>query len=142
MVALRLLLTRQGRWRTRGLALVACAAASVVACRRAATAPAVTESWRALTAKQREIVVAALASAEPGLRTAAAEAFPGDRWSADDDFHNHELALVRQLAANQGVPVAAVWDALDEALRSGHEEGGRGRAMRATAPPCHPRPTD
>jgi hypothetical protein len=142
MVALRLLPAGRRARRGRLVALVVSAAAIVVACLRAATAPAVTEPWRALTAKQREIVVAALATAEPELRTAAAASFPGDRWSADDDFHNHELALVRQLAANQGVPVAAVWDALDEALRSHHEHGDSATPMRATAPPCHPRPTD
>lgn len=137
-----LLLAGHGRRWGSALALAVSGAITATACLHAAAVPATSEPWRPLAASERESVVAALVAAEPDLRHAAAEAFPGDRWSADDDFHNHELALVRQLAVTRGVPVAAVWDALDDALRLQVEGGSGAPAMRATVPPCHPRPTD
>lgn len=141
MGAFRLLAGHGRRWGS-ALALLVSGAVTATACLHAATIPATSEPWRPLAATERGLVEAALAAAEPDLRRAAAEAFPGDRWSADDDFHNHELALVRQLAATQSVPVAAVWDALDDALRLQAQGASGPPVMRATVPPCHPRPTD
>jgi hypothetical protein len=76
-----------------------------------------------------------LAEAEPGARARARLSFPGDHWSQDDDFHNHERRLASALAARHGVDRAAVLANLDADVRS-----GRVPDRRSGAAPCKPRP--
>jgi hypothetical protein len=76
-----------------------------------------------------------LAEAEPAARARSRLSFPGDRWSQDDDFHNHERRLVHHLAARHGLDRAAVLAILDADLRSGRVPG-----RLSGAAPCKPRP--
>jgi len=119
---------------TAGLALVALA--------RVLGAPARDEVLVPVSEEQRRAIVDALGREEPALRAAAAAAFPGDRWSADDDFHHQELALVRRVAAEQHASVSAVWDALDLALHAPPSDEAADPRLRPTVARCHPRPRD
>jgi len=76
---------------------------------------------------------------EAAVRADAARAFPGDPWSADDDFHNHEQRRARALAARLHVSIGTVLAAVDEGLRE-HWPHSNPAPLTATVPPCHPRP--
>jgi hypothetical protein len=76
-----------------------------------------------------------VADSESAARDRAREAFPGDRWSQDDDFHNHEARLARRLAATHRTGLDHVFAIIDADLRS-----QRVPARKATAAPCKPRP--
>jgi hypothetical protein len=80
-----------------------------------------------------------VASEEGALRAKTARKFPGDPWSADDDFHHAEQSSARAIADTQRVDLAQVLAAIDQGLR-GHWSFGEGVAPLATVPVCHPRP--
>ena len=80
-----------------------------------------------------------VASEEGALRATTARKFPGDPWSADDDFHHAEQSSARAVADTQRVDLAQVLAAIDEGLR-GRWSFGEGVAPLATVPVCHPRP--
>ena len=105
---------------------------------RVVTAHNATPAWRANAAARRAIFEA-LAPGEASARTDAAGAFPGDPWSADDDFHNHERRAAQSIAAERGFGVADVLRAIDEGLRD-HLPSAPREPLIATVPPCRPRP--
>lgn len=76
-----------------------------------------------------------MARAEPSARASARRLFPGDSWSADDDFHNQERRLANSLSAQYKVAVHDIFHILDADLRAGRVPG-----RKATAAPCKPRP--
>ena len=80
-----------------------------------------------------------IAASETAVRSDAARAFPGDPWSADDDFHNHEQRAARAIAARDQVPVETVLRAIDDGLRE-HWAHTNPAPLLVTVPPCHPRP--
>jgi hypothetical protein len=104
---------------------------------RVATVPPSALPFRA-DEKTRRGFFEALARAEPGMRATAAENFPGDLWSADDDFHSFEMRLAHELAARAGLDVPEVLRAIDDGIRERWPVDGP--RPQATAPPCHPRP--
>jgi hypothetical protein len=55
---------------------------------------------------------------EPQMRAEAARTFPGDLWSQDDDFHDHEQDAVRDYATKHRVPIADVLGAIDDGMRA------------------------
>jgi hypothetical protein len=73
---------------------------------------------------------------EPTMRREAALKFPGDPWSADDDFHEREQQAVRGFAGHQGVPIGDVLRALDDGM---HERWPASASPIAQVPPCRPR---
>ncbi|MGH7296162.1 MAG: hypothetical protein ACRELB_14560, partial [Polyangiaceae bacterium] len=74
---------------------------------RAATAsrPAGTQPMDAAMAHR---AYSELVAKERTMRREAALKFPGDPWSADDDFHQREQDDVRNFAGHQGVPIGDV----------------------------------
>lgn len=108
-----------------------------VAIGRALTANDPASGWRADEATRRS-TFRFFAATEASERAQAARAFPGDPWSADDDFHNHEQGAAWEIAAQRRVGVADVLRAIDEGLRDPSQTAGR--PLIATVPPCHPRP--
>ena len=123
--------------RMRALGWAALGAAVIAALVVAATSPSTAVPFRA-DERTRRALYEAITRAEPGLRVQTAENFPGDLWSADDDFHNAELRMAQGLAASRGVGVADVLRAIDEGL---HEHWPvPGPPPSVTSPPCHPRP--
>jgi hypothetical protein len=90
-------------------------------------------------AATRRAIFGEIEAGEPQARDEAARAFPGDPWSADDDFHNQEKRQVIAIAARRKVPIEAVLEAIDDGLREHWDEPDRALPI-ATVPPCHPRP--
>jgi hypothetical protein len=88
---------------------------------------------------QRAAIFRDFAARESATRANAARSFPGDPWSADDDFHNHEQWLARDIAAGQHIPIEAVLRAIDDGLRE-HWAPPGSLPLIGTVPPCHPRP--
>jgi hypothetical protein len=129
--------TTRVRWRRAGLTgwslFALCAVASVV---RAATASSAPER-RHLTAEERAQVGRAAASEEPNWREHSLHNFPGDRWSADDDYGASERAWAVGEAERRGVPVKEVFQAIDEEV---HASGPLQPPRKAWAAPCKPRP--
>lgn len=76
---------------------------------------------------------------EAAVREQAARSFPGDAWSADDDFHNAERRIAQVVATAHGVDLPTVLYVIDEGLHAGWPPGGVVPPL-ATVPPCHPRP--
>ncbi len=122
---------RAGGW----IVLVVTIAVAIV---RAETAHHAKSAWLADGAT-REAIFRAEAATESTARQAAAKAFLGDAWSADDDFHNQEQRQARQLAAANGVGIADALRAIDEGLRD-HAAHQDPEPLIATVPPCRPRP--
>jgi hypothetical protein len=87
----------------------------------------------------RAAIFREITASELVTRQNAARAFPGDPWSADDDFHNHEQRQARAIAARHRVPIEVVLGAIDEGLRQ-HWDHPNHPPPIATVPPCHPRP--
>lgn len=114
------------------------AALVLVAVARAATAPGAAPADRSDPAL-RAAIFREMTADETALRQDAARAFPGDPWSADDDFHNHQQRRARAIAARRGVSVETVLRAVDDGLRE-HWPQANPEPLRATVPPCHPRP--
>jgi hypothetical protein len=90
-------------------------------------------------AATREAIFGEIESGEARARAEAERAFPGDPWSADDDFHNHERREVEAVAARQRLSIEAVLGALDDGLREHWDHPGRA-LLEGKVPPCHPRP--
>jgi hypothetical protein len=114
------------------------AALALVAVLRALTAPGAPPPERDSAALQAAIFREMTAD-ETALRTDAARAFPGDPWSADDDFHNHQQRRARAIAARLHVSIGTVLRAVDDGLRE-HWPHANPAPLIATVPPCHPRP--
>jgi hypothetical protein len=87
---------------------------------------------------ERRVAFRAIASEEAQMRSDAADAFPSDLWSRDDDFHRRELDRAREWANHHRVRLSDVLAAIDEGLHSHwpHDNGG---PLIATVPPCRPR---
>jgi hypothetical protein len=119
------------------VAWAALAAVVAIAAARAASAPRAASAFGA-DERTRRALFEAVTRAEPAIRQRAARGFPGDLWSADDDFHNQELRLAEALAFQHGVSVADVLRAVDEGLHAHWPVTGP--APSPTSPPCHPRP--
>lgn len=75
-----------------------------------------------------------IARSEPGFGTRAALKFPGDCWSADDDFFSQERAAVLAMARRSGTRPGDVLLGIDEVLRA--SPAGR----KVTVCPLKPRP--
>ena len=65
------------------------------------------------TEADRRAAFRAIASDEAGMRSAAADAFPGDLWSRDDDFHRRELDRAREWAKQHHLRLSDVLSAID-----------------------------
>lgn len=104
---------------------------------RALTAKAPASGERASEALRHQ-AFAEIASEEPAMRAAAAHEFPGDAWSQDDDFHEHEQKMARSLAAKNGVRLGDVLRALDDGLRERWPPAPRVH-LNPGVPPCRPR---
>src|SRR6185437_9400168 len=87
----------------------------------------------------RAAIFREMAASEPATRANAARAFPGDPWSADDDFHNHEQWQARAIAARRRIPIETVLRSIDDGLREHWDQPNAAPLVR-TVPPCHPRP--
>jgi len=114
------------------------AALALVAVARAATAPGVAPAEPDDPAR-RAAIFQEMTADETALRQDAARAFPGDPWSADDDFHNHQQRRARAIAARLHVSIGTVLGAVDDGLRA-HWPHANPAPLTATVPPCHPRP--
>jgi hypothetical protein len=114
------------------------AALVLVAVTRAITAPGAAPPERD-DRSLRTAVFRQMTADETALRRDAARAFPGDPWSADDDFHNHQQRRARALAARLQLSIGTVLRAVDEGL---HERwpAANPDPLTAAVPPCHPRP--
>lgn len=127
--------------------LVVGAAAAALAVGLAVTAPAAPAS-RGERARTREgalddpgvarAAYAEIAAAEPELRATAAQDFPGDAWSQDDDFHGQELTRAQAIAGRHGARRGDVLRAIDDGMKQRWPTGGA-PPPRATVPPCRPR---
>lgn len=113
--------------------------AVIVAVIRVVTTAHGRESWRA-DETVREAIFQSVAAQERSTRAAAARGFPGDPWSADDDFHNHEQRQVRDAARAKRVSLSDGFRAVDEGLRN-HRQPSSSEGPTATVPPCRPRPS-
>ena len=79
---------------------------------------------------------AEIVNQEPGMRREAALKFPGDPWSADDDFHQREQDEVRSFAGHQSLAIGDVLAAIDDGM---HEHWRARVTPSAQVPPCRPR---
>ena len=77
-----------------------------------------------------------IVNGESSMRREAALKFPGDPWSADDDFHQREQDSVRSFAGHQGAPIGGVLAAIDDGM---HDHWRASGTPIATVPPCRPR---
>jgi hypothetical protein len=87
----------------------------------------------------RRAVFRAVADRESSDRSAAALAFPGDPWSADDDFHSNEWRTAVRTASQLGLTTSDALGAIDEGLRARWEHRNPS-PLEVGVPPCHPRP--
>jgi hypothetical protein len=118
-----------------GAACAVLVATLAVARVRSASSPA---DGRPATDADRHAVFAAISADEPATRTESAHSFPGDAWSQDDDFHEHEQERARKVAAERGVHLGEVLRALDDGLREEWPSPARGK-LQPGVPPCRPR---
>jgi hypothetical protein len=79
---------------------------------------------------------AEIVSKEPSMRREAALKFPGDPWSADDDFHQREQDEVRGFAGHQALAIGDVLGAIDDGM---HAHWRAAATPQAQVPPCRPR---
>jgi hypothetical protein len=114
------------------LVLAGCALAVVV---RAATAEA-PRLPRAANQAQIEALAEEAGRLEGAWGEDGRRAFPGDLWSQDDDFHHKEMEWARGAARRLGVRLGDALKAIDRGLRA----AAAGTPLRATVPPCKPRP--
>ena len=114
------------------------ALAAALALGRALSAPS-GRSHGSVDVATRRAILQEIEAGEWQARMAAARDFPGDPWSADDDFHNWELRRVHEIAARWRIPIEAALEAIDDGLREHWEEPDRAAPI-TTVPPCHPRP--
>lgn len=94
---------------------------------------------RAASADERTArrVFDSIAANEGMMRARAAQNFPGDPWSQDDDFHAMESQRAYQQANANRIALSETLRAIDDGLRSGWQRQG---SLRATVAPCRPRP--
>jgi hypothetical protein len=117
---------------------VATSAFLIAAIVRANTGQVAPGIWRSSESTRREIF-RVIARGEAEVRARAARGFPGDLWSADDDFHSNEQRSARAAAGARGLSIAESLRAVDEGLREGWPHDNP-EPLIATVPPCHPRP--
>ena len=122
---------RLRRWAPRA-ALVALLTAAVV---RASTASSAT-SPLPITPELAHRAYMDIVGREPMMRRDAALKFPGEPWSADDDFHERENEAVRGFSGHQNVPIGDVLRAIDDGM---HERWRAAVTPIAQVPPCRPR---
>ena len=115
-----------------GLALI------TLAVTRAATVPAPRDHPKLQPTGQVE-AFQWMATHEQALRDLAMADYPADPWSQDDHFHGSERERANTFAASQRVRRQDVFQALDEGIRAGWSAPDAG-TLRATVPPCRPRP--
>jgi hypothetical protein len=89
---------------------------------------------RQLSLGERTELGQRLAHNEASWRQRSWLKFPGDCWSADDDFFNQEQAAVLAMAKRNGAPVGDVLLGIDEELRA------RPAGRKVTVCPLKPRP--
>jgi hypothetical protein len=82
------------------------------------------DAYRDITANERH------------TRREAAVKFPGDPWSQDDDFHEHESEDVRKFAGSHELPLSSVVRAVDDGMR---EKWPTPAQPNPKVPPCRPR---
>jgi len=118
------------RW---GIAVVviACSTAAI----RAATAPSASPLYP-LDENARKKIFAELVQKEAENRRKALKDWPADPWSEDDHFHHLEMQEVEHVAHQFRTNDSEVLRALDDGVR----ERWFGDVVRATVPPCRPRP--
>ena len=119
------------RWPPR----VALAGVFALALCRALTASSATKA-PPITQDQARRAYADIVGSEPSMRREAALKFPGDPWSADDDFHQREQDSVRSFAGHKGVPIGDVLGAIDDGM---HARWPASASPIAQVPPCRPR---
>ena len=103
----------------------------------AATAVSEQPMTRRLSRDEAEKIGRALAEKEPLMRDNARRRFAGDRWSADDDFHNAEQRFARRIAMEKGVSAGDVLRIIDDDI---HRNAGEQPSRITGAAPCKPRP--
>jgi hypothetical protein len=86
---------------------------------------------------ERREAFRAIASDEAHMRSDAADAFPCDLWSRDDDFHRRELDRAREWSKQHRVRLGDVLAAIDEGLHSHWPHDAS--PLTASVPPCRPR---
>jgi len=86
----------------------------------------------------RRTAFRAIASKESELRGLAANEFPTDLWSRDDDFHQRELDRASDWAGVHHARMGDVLSAIDEGLREGWPHDNP-TPLVVTTPPCRPR---
>lgn len=99
-----------------------------------ALVPALAEGVSASPEAQRRIGEK-IRRKEPKMRRRALERFPGNPWSAGDDFGNDEENFVRDMSNEESVRPGAVLDAIDHDVKTFPGDGERGSVA-----PCMPRP--
>ena len=123
-------------WGSLGFGIAAVCAAVVMW--RAAHAPR-PDAGSPLRREERPNVALNVAVNEEEWQKKAEAAFPGDLWSASDDFHGHEAMRVRELARQHKTTYEDILRAVDEDIHRG-SKGGRRQDRRASVVPCKPRP--
>ncbi len=110
----------------------------VVAVVRAATSKAPVEAaTKPMTPEIARDAYRDITNREKTIRRESAVKFPGDVWSADDDFHERENEAVRSFANSHEVRVSDVVRAVDDGMREHWPTNAT--AIQATVPPCRPR---
>ncbi len=87
---------------------------------------------------QRKQLFFDLAAEEPAARAKAAENFPDQPWSQEDDRAAQERDRVRDLADKRHLSVSQVYAILDEGIRAGWT-GPNGQSLEAKVVPLQPR---
>jgi hypothetical protein len=113
--------------------VVAACGAAVVIRSVYAQVPGPTHS---LTPVERMLIGRQAAEKEPEWRLKSERGFPGDCWSADDDYGASEYNWAREQAGQRGVPVIEILRAIDDDLHRFPVAPPR----KSGACPCMPRP--
>jgi len=107
----------------------------LVAVARAATASPPKDGQPATDALAKD-AYGEVISRERAMRHEAALKFPGDPWSADDDYHDREQGQARAFASSHDTRLSDVLRAVDDGM---HARWPAPAAPDPKAPPCRPR---
>jgi hypothetical protein len=88
--------------------------------------------------ERRHEIFREIVAGEPAARARAAQAFPGDAWSTEDDRAAFERDTVRALAQRSQLSLSQVYLVLDEGIRD-HWPGPDGKPVSAQSYPLAPR---